>query len=121
MATGIAASKANEYLDDLASTYPFIQLHTGDPGASGTSNVADESTRQEASFGSASNGQVATNADLRWEGVAATEDYTHWSGWSAAEGGTCGWSGTIAADEVQAGNNFVIESGGLTYSFNTMS
>jgi len=121
MATGIAATEANTFLDSLATDYPYIQLHTGDPGSDGTSNVADESSRVQASFASASGGQVATSAELKWEGVAANEDYTHWSGWDQASGGACGWTGTITADAVLAGNNFVISSGNLTYSFTVMA
>jgi hypothetical protein len=121
VATGVVASEANEDLNALASEFPWIKLHVGDPGAAGTANAAVETDRQQASFASASGGVIATNAELRWDDVAGSEDYTHWSGWSAVSAGSVGWSGTITADEVSTGNNFVIDSGGLTFSFNVMS
>lgn len=120
MATGLVASEANAKLDSLAATYPWIKKHVGDPGAAGTANAASDTTRKQASFGSPAGGSIATNAETRWNGVPATEDYTHWTGWSAETNGTVGWSGTITADAVNSGNNFVVPSGGLTYSLNVM-
>ncbi len=121
MATGVLAAEANEDLNALAAEYPWIKLHVGDPGASGTANAAVETDRVQGSFAAASGGAIATNAELRWNGVAGSEDYTHWTGWTASSGGSAGWSGTITADAVTAGNNFVINSGGLTFSFTVMA
>lgn len=121
MATGVLAAEANEDLDALAAEYPWIRRHVGDPGASGTSNPAADATRKQGSFGSASGGLIATNAELRWNGVSSSEDYTHWSGWSAESGGSAGWSGTITANAVTVGDNFVIAPGGLTFSYNVMA
>lgn len=121
MPTGVLAAEANEDLDALAAEYPWIKLHVGDPGAAGTANPATETDRVQASFGSAAAGVIATNTETRWNGIAASEDYTHWSGWTASSGGSAGWSGTITADAVNTGNNFVINSGGLTFSFNVMA
>lgn len=121
MATGVRAAEANEDLDALAAEYPWIQFHVGDPGASGTANVAIETDRVQASFAAASGGVIATNAELRLNGVAGSEDYTFWTGWTASSAGSCGWSGTVTADALTAGNNFVINSGGLTFSFNVMA
>lgn len=121
MATGVLAAEANEDLNALAAEYPWIKLHVGDPGASGTANPATNTTRKQGSFAGAAGGSIATNAELRWNGVGATEDYTHWSGWTAETNGSAGWSGTITADQVTSGNNFVINSGGLTFTFNVMA
>lgn len=121
MATGVLAAEANEDLNALAAEYPWIKLHVGDPGASGTANPATETDRVQASFAAASGGVIATNTETRWNGVAANEDYTHWSGWNAQTNGAAGWSGTITADAVNTGNNFVINAGGLTFSFNVMA
>jgi hypothetical protein len=117
----VLAAEANEDLNALAAEYPWIKLHVGDPGASGTANAAVETDRVQGSFAAASGGAIATNAELRWNGVAGSEDYTHWTGWTASSGGSAGWSGTITADAVTAGNNFVINSGGLTFSFTVMA
>lgn len=121
MATGVAPAEANANLDARAAAFPWIKLHIGDPGAAGTANAATNTTRKQASFASAAGGSIATNAELRWDGVPATEDYTHWSGWSAATNGTVGWSGTITADAVNSANNFVVASGGLTFSHTVMA
>lgn len=118
MALGLSAAAANTFLDAHAAAFPWIKFHVGDPGAAGTANPATETDRVEASFASASGGAIATDAELRLNGVAATEDFTHWSGWSASAAGTFGWSGTVTADALNAGNNFVINAGGLTYTLN---
>jgi len=121
MATGVLAAEANEDLTALATEYPWIKMHTGDPGAAGTANAATNTTRKQATFAAAAGGSIATSAELRWDAVAATEDYTHWSGWDAATAGAVGWSGTITADAVTSGNNFVVNSGGLTFTFTVMA
>jgi hypothetical protein len=121
MATGVIASEANEDLAALAAEFPWIKRHVGDPGAAGTANPAADTTRKQASFAAPSGGVIATNAELRWNTVSTSEDYTHWTGWTLETGGAAGWSGTITADAVTAGNNFVINSGGLTFSFNVMA
>lgn len=118
MATGVVASEANEDLDALGAEFPWIKLHVGDPGAAGTSNAATETTRKQASWAAATGGVLATNAELRWNTVAGSEDFTHFSAWTASTAGSFGFSGTITADAVTAGNNFVVNSGGLTFSFN---
>lgn len=120
MSTGLRAAQANAFLDSHAAAFPFIQRHTGDPGAAGTANVASDARRVQADWASAANGAIATDAETRWDNVTAAEDYTHWTGWSLASGGACGWSGTITADGVLVGNNFVIDAGDLTYTMNTM-
>jgi hypothetical protein len=121
MATGIRTADANTFLNAHAAAYPWIKLHTGDPGASGTANAATNTTRKQAAWAGASAGSIATNAELLWEAVAASEDYTHWSGWSLESGGTAGWSGTVTADAVTAGNNLRVAAGGLTYTMNAMA
>ena len=61
MAEGLASGVANAILDALcrsvAWTEPaafYVQLHTGAPGAAGTSNVATETDRQAVTFSAAS-------------------------------------------------------------------
>lgn len=121
MATGVIAAEANEDLTALSVEFPWIKLHIGDPGAAGTANAATNTTRKQAAFATAAAGSIATNAELRWDAVPATEDYTHWSGWTLATNGAAGWSGTIIADQVTSGNNFVINSGGLTFTYTVMA
>lgn len=121
MAVGLSAGAAQALLGELASSYTYVQLHVGDPGANGTANVATENTRQQVSWASASGGSMASSADLQWTNVADDEDYTHFSVWSAASTGNFGFSGTITANAVSAGDTFTIPAGDLTVSLATAS
>jgi hypothetical protein len=93
----------------------YVQLHTGDPGEAGTSNVATETTRKSASFNAASSGAISTSATLEWTNVAATETISHWSLWDAASSGNCLWYGALSASaSVVAGDTLQITSLSLT-------
>ncbi len=65
MAVGLSATVANELLDAIgnADAYSisavYIQLHTADPGAAGTANIAGNATRKSVSFGAASGGSMS--------------------------------------------------------------
>jgi uncharacterized membrane protein YgdD (TMEM256/DUF423 family) len=121
MALGLAAGTANAILDALcrsvAWTEPdevWIKLHVGDPGAAGTSNAATETTRKQATFGTgASGGAIANTAALTWTNVAGTEDYTHFSAWTASSSGTFLFSGTVTANAVVTADTFTIPIGDL--------
>ncbi len=128
MATGLAPSVANAFLDALgnatnytAPTQFWVKLHIGDPGAAGTSNAATETTRKQASFGAASGGAISNDAALTWTSVAGSEDYTHWSGWSASSGGTFLFSGTVTANAVTAGDTFTAAIGDLDLTLGVAS
>ncbi len=43
---------------------------------------------------------AATTALLEWTNVSTSEDYTHFSMWTASTAGTFLWSGTIVANAV---------------------
>lgn len=124
MAVGLAAATANAILNALcrstAWTEPdenWVQLHTGDPGAAGTANVATETDRIQATFGTnASGGAISNTAALTWTGVADSEDYTHFSVWTASTAGTFLYSGTVTANAVTTGDDFVIPIGDLDVS-----
>ena len=129
MAVGLSATQANGILDAIgnatnytAPTAIWIKLHTGDPGSAGTSNAATETTRQQASFGSASSGVIATDADLVWEDVSTTETYSHISAWTASTAGTFIFSDDLAASKaVTAGDTFTIATGDLTVTISTLA
>ena len=116
MAVGFSTAAANAALDTVGATYRWVKLHTGDPGAAGTSNAATETTRKQATFGAASSAAMTTTGDLTWTSVAGSEDYTHVSLWTASSGGTFGASGTVTANAVTAGDTFVIATGNLDVS-----
>lgn len=97
----------------VAATY--VKLHTGDPGETGTSNAASNTSRQAASWSAASAGAKATSATITWTNVSATETYTHWSLWDNATAGNCLWSGALSTSaSVTAGDTFQITSLTLT-------
>ena len=114
MTVGFATAAANTHLDNQGSTYSWVKLHVGDPGAAGTSNAAAETTRKQATWASASAASKTTTADLVWTNVAGTEDYTHFSLWTASSGGTFGGSGTITANAVTTADTFTIPTANLT-------
>lgn len=117
MATGLSSAAADDALDAIAAGWTYVQMHTGDPGAAGTSNVATETTRDQASFAAASSNVLTTNAALNWTTVAATETWTHFTVWSAATDGTFGWSGTVTNGSVVIGADVEIPAGDLDASF----
>ena len=123
MAEGWSSTAGNAALDDLVTTYPFIQLHTGAPGAAGTSNVAGNATRKQVTWGAASNGTVSNSAAVEWStsDVDTSETYTHFTLWTAASGGTFGASGTITANAVTSGDEFTIGIGDLNITLTLAS
>lgn len=129
MAVGLRATIANAFLDALgnaanytAPTACWIKLHLGDPGAAGTSNPAAETDRQQASFGAASGGVIATDGDLVWTNVSNTETYSHISAWDASTAGNFLFSDDLAASKaVTAGDTFTIATGDLTITISTLA
>lgn len=116
MAEGWSTTAGNAALTTLLSTYTWVQLHTGAPGAAGTANVASETDRVQVTWGSVSAGAASNSAQVQWTGVAAAEDYTHYSVWSASTAGTFGFSGTVTANAVASGDTFTIPTGDLDVS-----
>lgn len=121
MAVGLASGIANAILDALCRsvtwTEPvafYVKLHTGDPGAAGTSNAATETTRVQATFSAASGGAITNSAALEWTSVSTTETYSHVSFWDASTAGTFLGSDDLAASKaVDAGDDFTIPAGDL--------
>jgi hypothetical protein len=115
MAVGLAATQANAILDTLVTGGFWIQLHVSDPGAAGTSGIAGNATRKLPTFPSAANGQKSNDAVVSWSAgeVDTSEDYSHWSAWTASSGGTFKCSGTMTANAVVVGDTYVIPIGDL--------
>ena len=116
MAEGFSTAAANTALDALVAAYPWVKFHVGAPGAAGTANAATETTRKQGTFASASSAATTTTGALTWTNVAGSEDYTHVTGLSAATAGNFGWSGTVTANPVIAGDTFVLATGDLDVS-----
>ena len=127
MATGISAYLANAWMNALGNatsfsvTTAYVKLHVGDPGSAGTSNAATETTRKAVSFAAASNGALASDADVTWTNIAGSQDATHFTAWDNATTGNFLFSGTITGNAYTAGDTYTISSGGLTVSLTVAS
>ena len=127
MATGISAYLANAWLNALGNatsfsvTTAYVKLHVGDPGSAGTSNAATETTRKSVSFAAASNGALASDADVSWTNIAGSQDATHFTAWDNETAGNFLFSGTITGNAYTAGDTYTISSGGLTVSLTVAS
>lgn len=117
MAEGWGPTGANSALDTLLAAYPWLQLHTAAPGAAGTTAVAGNSTRKQAAWGAAAAGSAAnTGSSLTWTSVSTSETYTKFSAWTAVTAGTFGFSGTVTANAVTAGDTFSFAAAAVTVS-----
>lgn len=116
MAVGWGSTAANHLLDAEAAIYTWVKLHVGDPGAAGAGNPATETTRKQVTWASASGGAITSTNALTWTAVAGSEDYTHFSVWTASTAGAFGWSGTITANAVTSGDTFTLPIGDVDSS-----
>jgi hypothetical protein len=123
-----AEGERNKMLDAWAgrTTYTanagvFAKLHLGDPGAAGTSNPAANTTRQQATFGSAAaSGAISNTAAIEWTNVPNAETYTHVSFWTASSGGTFLGSDDLSSSAVmQVGDTFRVPVGDLDLTLPT--
>lgn len=79
---------------------PYVQLHSGDPGEAGTTNVVSIG-RVQADFGVASGGTLSNSANIDFTSMPAVTapGVVAWSVWDAAgsgsppTGGNCFWTG----------------------------
>lgn len=99
----------------------YVKLHTGNPGAAGTTAAATETTRKSFTRSTSTAGTNSNAADLAWTAVAGTEDYTHFTAWDASTSGNCWIVGTVTANPVTAGDSFTIPAGDLDLSLDIWS
>jgi hypothetical protein len=96
MADGIASAMVTTWLNSLTGTpaSSFAQLHTGSPGAAGTSNVSSTTTREGVTWNAPSAGAVTNATNPAWPAWAGTsgEVVTDLSFWTASSAGTFDWS-----------------------------
>lgn len=127
MATGLSEYTADKFLDALGNNASFavasvyIKLHVGDPGANGTSNAAEETTRKEVTFAAASGGTIASDSAATWTNIAGSEDATHFTAWDNVSSGNFLFSGLITGNPYTAGDTYSIPSGNLTASLTIAS
>lgn len=121
MATGLSQTLAHACLTNEIDTYTYVQLHTGSPGSDGTLLVATETDRVAATWGTPTAGVISNTNVLTWTGVAGSEDYTHFTVWSATSAGVFGFSGLITANPVVSGDTFTVAVGALSASLTLAS
>ena len=125
--SGLAATTlANKWLDMLggsAFTAPattFVQLHTGEPGAAGTSNVSSVTTRPAITWSAASAGSKAIQATLpAWSNWAGTngEVVTNISVWDASSAGNFLFSVLLTlAKTINTGDTATLSSMSMTFT-----
>lgn len=119
VAVGLSLTEANTFVNAFIAAYPWILLHTGNPGAAGTLAVATNAIRKDAgAVLSAASGGVSTNTgSIEWPDgeVSGSESYSFFSLWSAETAGVFGGSGNLQANDVAAiGDAFSILASGLT-------
>src|SRR5260221_9702083 len=128
MASGLAASTfANKLLDTMGSpgttftgVSTFVQLHTGEPGAAGTSNVSSVTTRPAITWAAASAGAVAIAATFpAWSNWAGTngEVVTNISVWDASSSGNFLFSVLLTlAKTINTGDTATLSSMTMTFT-----
>lgn len=101
MADGLSVADADAALTTAVANALFVQLHTGAPGAAGTSNVSSTTTREAVTWGTPASGSVSATNQPAWPAWAGTpgEVVTHISFWSLATGGAFQFSTPIAPSE----------------------
>jgi len=91
----------------------FVQLHTADPGASGTTAVSSTTTRQALNYAAAASGSQALTGTTQWTTWAGTngEVVTHISVWGASTAGTFYYSVALTASKtVNTGDTLTLSS-----------
>lgn len=112
MTAGFADARLNAFLNALrtggsamsAVTTAYAQIHTGDPGAAGTANVAaGSSTRSAISHTAASAAAMAlTGTAPSWTNGGTSETITHISVWDASSGGNLQYTIALTASKAWA-------------------
>lgn len=100
---------SNAILDGVALPATlYLQLHTGNPGSNGTSNVATMSTRKPFSRTAAASGNVTNSTEIQWLNAPTSELITHTSVWSAASGGVAWFADDNTDTQVYTGDSVTI-------------
>ncbi len=97
----------------------FVQLHTGDPGASGTANVSSVTTRPSLTWNAPSANAITNSTSPQWTSWAGTngEVVTDISIWSASSAGTFYLSIQLTASKtVNTGDTVTLSTASVTLS-----
>lgn len=116
-----AANLANAWLNTIrgggagtnftADAALYMQLHTGDPGASGTANLSAVTGRQAVTLGAAAAGAIALSNAPAYT-MTATETITHVSIHNATSAGVFRWSAALTTPKAVVATD--------TLNFNTL-
>lgn len=102
---GLSTASKNLMLDALGAVAVYASLHTADPGATGTSEVAGGSpayARKAITWNAASSSDLDNNANPTFD-VPASTTITHFGLWSAVTAGTFYGGGALSATEIFTG------------------
>lgn len=127
MAVGISPFLANSWLGALRNT-PFtigitvVQLHTGDPGAAGTSNVSTQATgREAATFSAPVDGLLSTTGNPPAWTAAGPETISYISVWDAYTSGNWLWSARLEKAQTIADGDIFRMGSGMTLRIEGLS
>lgn len=128
MAVGLSgANLANKMLSlvDTASvdgySETYVQLHTGDPGATGTANVSGETDRVAVTWAASSGGSKSMTGTLEWASwTAGNETISHITLWDSSTGGAFIWSGALTTAKA-VGNTDTLQITSLTLSLTPLA
>lgn len=81
----------------IKNAITHVSLHTGDPGAAGTSNTSTAS-RQAVTWGTVATGDVTSTGSINFTGGASGGAATHVGFWSASTAGTFYGSQALTGD-----------------------
>jgi hypothetical protein len=107
---------ANKNLDWLRGVSPgtiaglYIKLHTGDPGAAGTTAASAVTTRQAATMNAASGGSITLSAMGGSYAMTATETISNFSVWDASTAGNFLFSGAWTASRAVINGDTIVVS-----------
>lgn len=108
MADGLSTVNfANALLNTVNNTSfaiaaTWVQLHTGAPGASGTSNLSVVTTREQALFNAAASGAIGLATTPTAWNMTATETITDISLWTLSSAGLFLWSAALSVPKTVA-------------------
>lgn len=123
MAVGLSSYLANKWLEMIrgtAFTAPsaiYCKLHTGDPGAAGTSNASAVTTRLAITFAAASGGSISLSGTPPTFNMTTTETLTHVSFWDASTSGNFLWSAALTSSKaVGNGDTYTLSTDTVSFT-----
>ena len=114
---GLVAAGLNAQVSGLTAVVAYASLHSADPSTGGANEITGGSyTREAVSWGAASAGTAASNADIVFD-VPGSTTITHLGYWSAVSGGTFYGSRALDTSQTYATDGtYTIASGNLSES-----